>query len=601
MRKTLSLLAVILALSGCRGMALGPPAPTPTALALPPPAKTGGTAERAPTSAGLPIATTQSLTPTETPLSSVPAPGLVPATAAPQATAPARLMSIGIQSSLLLRASPAATGSGGAAVAGSTVLWAEGRTADGKWLLETYGQPPRKAWAQRADVTVFGDPARLPVADAAAAQRPATAGLAAVSGSAEGPATLAGSALSGRVAGERLNVRRGPGVDLPVVAGLAAGDPVTLIARSTDGAWLQIAWPTGEAWVAARYIAVSGDASSLPATLAATSSVPAASAPAASAPAARAANVSGGRIAFETASGGDIYLMNADGSGLRRVASGLDPALSPDGSQLAYTRWNQGDSGVYLLDLATGQEQRVAGADRPRWPVWSPDGDRLVFSRLTGSEECVQTPLGCASEARIRDLLGGADCIDTPRGRFCIDDLPRVSQDFTGLSQLTLAGGATQDLAAQLLAQAPSWRPQSEQITYRGSKSLQNVTPQGDLQVFVDDTQVNSPAWSPDGKLMVAQKHLHDHEDLFLYDAAGQMQARLTETPFLADHAANNVSPAWSPDGHTILFFSDRDGSWRIYRMNVDGSGQGPFLPDILGSHTFRYDFAAEHMLTWGR
>ena len=33
-------------------------------------------------------------------------------------------------------------------------------------------------------------------------------------------------------------------------------------------------------------------------------------------------------------------------------------------------------------------------------------------------------------------------------------------------------------------------------------------------------------------------------------------------------------APAWSPDGAKIAFKSDRDGNWEIYVMNADGSGQ---------------------------
>jgi Tol biopolymer transport system component len=31
--------------------------------------------------------------------------------------------------------------------------------------------------------------------------------------------------------------------------------------------------------------------------------------------------------------------------------------------------------------------------------------------------------------------------------------------------------------------------------------------------------------------------------------------------------------PAWSPDGRSIAFVSDRDGRYEVYLMNADGSG----------------------------
>ena len=37
---------------------------------------------------------------------------------------------------------------------------------------------------------------------------------------------------------------------------------------------------------------------------------------------------------------------------------------------------------------------------------------------------------------------------------------------------------------------------------------------------------------------------------------------------------AGQASLAWSPDGRRIAFVSNRDGSYGIYVMNADGSGQ---------------------------
>jgi hypothetical protein len=41
-----------------------------------------------------------------------------------------------------------------------------------------------------------------------------------------------------------------------------------------------------------------------------------------------------GALVFQTQSGGGIYVISADGVGLRYLTHGIDPQLSPDGSQL---------------------------------------------------------------------------------------------------------------------------------------------------------------------------------------------------------------------------------------------------------------------------
>ncbi len=72
-----------------------------------------------------------------------------------------------------------------------------------------------------------------------------------------------------------------------------------------------------------------------------------------------------------------IYSMRADGSELQALTPvdelAREPAVSPDGTQLAYTT----PEGIKLLDLGTGQsELLVPEADQP---AWSPDGTRLAY------------------------------------------------------------------------------------------------------------------------------------------------------------------------------------------------------------------------------
>ena len=56
--------------------------------------------------------------------------------------------------------------------------------------------------------------------------------------------------------------------------------------------------------------------------------------------------------------------------------------------------------------------------------------------------------------------------------------------------------------------------------------------------------------------------------DIFTMAATGAGQARLTSDP------ADDLDPAWSPDGSKIAFASRRAGTLDIWVMNADGSGQ---------------------------
>jgi TolB protein len=305
-------------------------------------------------------------------------------------------------------------------------------------------------------------------------------------------------------------------------------------------------------------------------------------------------------VVFQTRSGGGIYLVNADGSGLRRLTDGMDPSLSPDGGSLAFTRWGA-PHGVFVLDLRTGEERRVASASQPRAPTWSSDGSQLAFTYTTRSYTCLISPFGCLEEDELRVRFGGQDCITTPAGRLCIEDLPEQMIQNYGLVQVEPAGGGWQDWPAQKTVQGPYWRPGGAEIVYRGDRGLQITDPGGPTRALVDDISLSSPAWSPDGQRLAVQKRLHDHADIFLLDAAGNVQARLTGPVSALERAPNNVAPAWSPDGRHILFLTDREGPWRLYRMNADGSDQQPFLPALLQSIPLGYDFAAERVASWVR
>ena len=308
-----------------------------------------------------------------------------------------------------------------------------------------------------------------------------------------------------------------------------------------------------------------------------------------------------GKLVFQTAIGGDIYVVNADGTGLRRVTDGIDPILSPDGTQLAFARWGS-PAGVFVLDLRTGEERRVATVDRPRSPIWSPDGSKLALTHVTKSTECRVTPFGCLSDDELRSRFGGRNCLDTPYGRFCIDDFPMTETNQIGIARIGTDGQGWQDIVSETDAQSLNWQPRQDEILFRRAGGLQTIGADGRPQELVHNVDLNSPAVSPDGQRIAVQMHLHDHKDIFLLDAAGQIVQRLTTPPYGGGHAPDNVAPSWSPDGKTILFLSNRDGgAWRLYRMNADGSDQALFLPGTLKDIPFRYDFAAERVVNWGR
>jgi Tol biopolymer transport system component len=94
----------------------------------------------------------------------------------------------------------------------------------------------------------------------------------------------------------------------------------------------------------------------------------------------------GKSIAFASSRGGafDIYVMNADGGDVRRLARSpgmsLRPAWAPDGQRIAFTSNRDGNYQIYVMN-ADGTEQRrvTESTERDDYPTWHFEGKHIVF------------------------------------------------------------------------------------------------------------------------------------------------------------------------------------------------------------------------------
>src|SRR5207248_345247 len=60
------------------------------------------------------------------------------------------------------------------------------------------------------------------------------------------------------------------------------------------------------------------------------------------------------------------------------------PAISPDGSRLAYAADEKGKSDIWVIDTRTGVRTRLTfSAEETGNPTWSPDGSRIIFNSAT--------------------------------------------------------------------------------------------------------------------------------------------------------------------------------------------------------------------------
>jgi Tol biopolymer transport system component len=103
-----------------------------------------------------------------------------------------------------------------------------------------------------------------------------------------------------------------------------------------------------------------------------------------------------------------LFLMNADGSNVHRLAPDRDlvaysPAWSPNGAQLAFEARpsTASQSDIYILTLATGDvRQLTTTLDNDAHPTWSPDGTRIAFSRQSSNVRHIYSVAADGSDLR---------------------------------------------------------------------------------------------------------------------------------------------------------------------------------------------------------
>ncbi len=99
---------------------------------------------------------------------------------------------------------------------------------------------------------------------------------------------------------------------------------------------------------------------------------------------------------------------------------------------------------------------------------------------------------------------------------------------------------------------------------------IYTMTAEGLDPVRLTETQADDmlPAWSPDGRRIVFISDRDGNREVYVMNADGSDPTNLTR------NAAEDWTPSWSPDGARIAFASFRDNNWEIYVMNADGSNQ---------------------------
>jgi TolB protein len=109
----------------------------------------------------------------------------------------------------------------------------------------------------------------------------------------------------------------------------------------------------------------------------------------------------GSRVAMVLSKSGsaNIWVCGADGSGLRRVTTGVEdssPAWSPDGNWICFATKKAERRRLAKVPADGGQVEYLstAGAPNPTEPDWSPDGKWIAFTSQAGEFDICVIPAG---------------------------------------------------------------------------------------------------------------------------------------------------------------------------------------------------------------
>jgi Tol biopolymer transport system component len=286
--------------------------------------------------------------------------------------------------------------------------------------------------------------------------------------------------------------------------------------------------------------------------------------------------------------GNDLWRWS--GTTARRLTRDLevaDPAVSKDGTQLAFIRRGRSFSDLWIAD-SDGQNARPLTSERNAWtfrPAWSPDGPALalVSDRFPKRGDVREPPTIWLYQ------------LDAGR--------------FVRLAQASSLAGGDSD---------PTWSPAGDALLYTSflyepreggapvlSARLTYCQPGRRCDLFASPPgeRFLQPAWSPDGKWVAFVRGTPDGADLYVMPAPAR-QDILERPPFPTERAVRLITgmvaqPAWSPDGAYLAYLAQAPAGG--FDLMVAPVLQDPGIragtPVAL---TSRAGLRAESRLAWG-
>jgi dipeptidyl aminopeptidase/acylaminoacyl peptidase len=262
-----------------------------------------------------------------------------------------------------------------------------------------------------------------------------------------------------------------------------------------------------------------------------------------------------GSVLFESSAG--IQVASMDGRALRRLTRDeydADPVWSPDAKRIAFARL---DVGVLVMNADGSGVRRIGHGSNP---FWSPDGTRIAFDANGGGISVVHADGTGTKRFAVRSRFGFTWSPDGKR--IAYSDREESSR----IHILEVASGASTTLGASSFNRAGSlaWSPDGMTIAFDADKLHLIDVATGRVTELTDGF---APVWSPDG----ARIAFLSRGSLFTIGRDGGGRRRLAV-------GAAPAPASWSSDGGFLAYerqrFAGCDEYCRdVWRVAADGSG----------------------------
>ena len=220
----------------------------------------------------------------------------------------------------------------------------------------------------------------------------------------------------------------------------------------------------------------------------------------------------------------------------------IAPTLSPDGSHVAFA-WRQQPGGqyrIYVRPIAADSLLQITqdqGTTNDFNPAWSPVGDQIAFARIQDGVSCevlsVSSVGGPARHMADCDKDDGDVLAWSPDGKL----LAMKSPGYKGLDLMTVADG-----------------------------SIRHFT-----EIPPSEQEDNSPMFSPDGTLLAFVRwHAAGVGDIRVVPVSGGQPRRLTFDNLKVEGIT------WEPDGHHLVYSTNRGGPFALWRVDANGGPPEP-------------------------